>query len=492
MNASAQPFFLQALEALKRGDRRSAAALLIREIRDGNTAQKNLPSVAQLAAHIGEIDVAIEASRRWSPGSIDGLRGYWAMLGTYGRSDEALQDIRRQPVSIREHPSVLHIRGTIVNQFGRVEEAQDLFRRAIAKMPYAMQTWFALAMIKKFSPGDPDLAAMERLESIDAPAEVRASLSYALGKARQDCGDADRAFAHYSHGAELIRKQRPFDMKGHREAVEAMIGESGKQAMDELTPSRFEGQRSLFVTGLPRSGTTLTEQLLVGHPAVVDGAELNLFAIALTPVLGLAREKALRYQSSNGQDPWGAIARDYSHLLDMRFRSTDLVVDKSLGQTLLTGLILHSMPDARIAWLQRNPEDVALSCFRNYFTAGLAWTCSLTDIADYMRLEDRMLEHWKAVFPDRILIVPYEELVRSPGEWSRRLQQHFGLPVEAGLETSLPMDRAVRTASVTQVKQPISTSRIGQAAAFERHLGPFRERYYGRTSRERATADGTD
>ena len=96
------------------------------------------------------------------------------MLGTYGRSDEALQDIRRQPVSIREHPSVLHIRGTIVNQFGRVEEAQDLFRRAIAKMPYAMQTWFALAMIKKFSPGDPDLAAMERLESIDAPAEVRA------------------------------------------------------------------------------------------------------------------------------------------------------------------------------------------------------------------------------------------------------------------------------------------------------------------------------
>ena len=90
-------------------------------------------------------------------------------------------------------------------------------------------------------------------------------------------------------------------------------------------------------------------------------------------------------------------------MVDLRFGSSDLIVDKSLGQTILTGLILHSMPDARIAWLQRSPEDVALSCFRTYFTAGLAWTCSLTDIADYMRIEDQMLAHWREIFPDRIL-----------------------------------------------------------------------------------------
>lgn len=478
MNAQAIPFFTQALEALKRGDRRGAGALLGRQLHEGNTSQKNLPAVAQLAAHIGEIDLALDASRRWSPGSIEALLGYWAMLGTYGRSEEALEDIRRQPVSVREHPSVLHVRATIVNQFGRVDEAEDLFRRAIAKMPYAMQTWFALAMIKKFSPGDADLAAMERLESIDAPAEVRASLQYGLGKAREDCGDIDRAFSHYSTGAALIRAERPFDMTGHRAGVNEMLRDFDGEGLAMLAPSGFAGQRSLFVTGSPRSGTTLTEQMLVAHSSVVDGAELNLIAIALTPLLHFTRAQAIRYQQSGIADPWGEIARDYAHLLDMRFRSSELVVDKSLGQTMLTGLILHSMPDARIAWLQRNPEDIALSCFRTYFTAGLAWTCSLTDIADYMRLEDQMLAHWQSIFGDRILVVPYEEMVNAPAEWSERLQRHFGLPVQAGLDQLLPKNRAVRTASVTQVKQPISTSRIGQAHTFGKHLQPFRDRYY--------------
>jgi hypothetical protein len=96
-----------------------------------------------------------------------------------------------------------------------------------------------------------------------------------------------------------------------------------------------------------------------------------------------------------------------------------------------------------------------------------------------MRLEDRMLGHWQGLFPDRILVVPYEEMVRAPGEWSIKLQQHFGLAVETGIEAALPQDRAVLTASVTQAKEPISTSRIGISSVFERHLKPFRDRYYG-------------
>jgi hypothetical protein len=141
-------------------------------------------------------------------------------------------------------------------------------------------------------------------------------------------------------------------------------------------------------------------------------------------------------------------------------------------------LILHILPDARIAWLRRAPEDVALSCFRTYFATGLRWTWSLTDIADHMRPEDRLFEHWRALFPERILVVPYEELVSAPGKWSERLQRHFGLPLEPGLETLPREGRAIRTASVSQVREPISTTRIGQASAFERHLKPFRERYF--------------
>jgi tetratricopeptide (TPR) repeat protein len=480
VNAPPKPFFLQALDALKQGDRRGAATLLTRELREGNTAQKNLPSVAQLAAHVGEIELAVEASRRAiMPGSIDSLLAYWAILGTFERSEEALADIQRQPVSIREHPTVLHIRGNIVNQLARADEAEELFRRALAKSPGALQTWFALAMTKTFKPGDPDIAAMEQLERMPGtPPEPRASLCYGLGKAWEDCGDADRAFDYYSKGAALVRHQRPFDVSGYAAAAEQAVRDFTPDNLAKLIPSHFEGQRSLFVTGLPRSGTTLTEQMLVDSTVVSDGAELGLFPMAIMPLRGGNYADAVRYQESSAGNPWSEIAQDYAHLVDVRFGSRELVVDKSLGQSLLTGLILHSIPDARIAWLRRDPEDVAISCFRTYFTAGLTWTCSLTDIADYMRADDRLFEHWRAIYPDRILAVPYEELVRSPAEWSNRLGQHFGLQGETSAAEPPASRRAVSTASVAQARQPISTSRIGQAAAFERHLQPFRDRYY--------------
>ena len=480
MNDASKPFFFQALDALKLGDRRGAAVLLQRQLREGNTAQKNLPPVSELAAHIGEIDLAIEASRRWNPGSLESLLGVWALMGTYGRAAEALSEIERLPASLQDHPSVLHLRGTIATQFGRFEEARELYRRMLTKTPGSLQTWFALAMVKMFTPGDPDLAAMAELEKTAsaAPADARSAFYYGFGKALEDIGDIDGAFAAYSQGAAIRRAQDPFDAQAYSLAAEEIIRDFTPVNLARLRPSGCEGRRSLFVTGLPRSGTTLTEQMLVSHSAVVDGAELNLFETALMPVLGNSYANAARYSQSSGADPWGEIATDYAHLVDVHFRSSDLIVDKSLGQGFVIGLLLHSMPGARIAWLRRKPEDVAMSSFKTYFTTGLKWTCSLTDIAEYMRAEDRLFDHWRSTFPDRILTVPYEELVTAPASWSERLQWHFGLPFEPDLEERSRSGRSIRTASVGQVSEAISTSRIGQSAAFERHLQPFRDRYY--------------
>jgi hypothetical protein len=335
-------------------------------------------------------------------------------------------------------------------------------------------------MVKTFAPGDPDIAAMERLERQRGGApEMRASLHYALGKAAEDCGEVDRAFVWYARGAALQRQQRPFNVAGYRAAADRVIAEFTAANIARLRPSRLENQRSLFVTGLPRSGTTLTEQVLLGHSLVTDGAEVNLFRAALIPLLGGGIADALGYERrADSGDPWGDIGRDYGRLVDQRFRSPGLVVDKSLGQSLMIGPMLHALPNARVAWLRRAPEDVALSCFRTYFSSGLPWTWSLTNIADYMKAEDRLFEHWRNVFGERILVVPYEELVRDPAAWAERLQAHFGLPFEAGLEAASREGRAVGTASVGQVSRPISTARIGQAAAFAEHLKPFRDRYY--------------
>jgi len=481
--STAKPFFTQALDALKGGDRRGAALLLERELREGNTAARNLTSVFQLAVNIGEIEIAIDALRRASvPNSIDSLLPYWSALAMYGRSAEALAQIERQSSAIRNHPSVLHFRGTMANYFGRLEEAKKMFRQALSVAPDAMQTWFALSMVKTFKLGDPDLAAMESLESraVGGGFGQRASLCYGIGKAYEDLGDVDRAFAFYSRGASLQRPQGGFDTLQFRRIADQIIREYTSENLAKLTPSGFQDQRSLFVTGLPRSGTTLVEQILRGHSAVGGGDEVNLFGPALIPVQGIGINQAFAYQEGlNHSDPWGEIGRDYAHFIDMRFQSPGLVVDKSLGQALTIGLMLHSLPASRIAWLRRSPDDVALSCFRTYFSMGISWSWSLADIADYMQVEDQLFEHWCSVYPDRILVVPYEDLVRSPGDWAKTLQQHFGLDIEEGIETQSKAGRPIASASVNQVREQISTSRIGRSAAFERHLKPFRDRYYG-------------
>lgn len=482
MTSPAKPLFLQALDAVDAGDRRGAAALVERELREGNTAAKNLPAVSQFAANIGEFELAIEASRRaLVPGSIDALLAYWAMLGIYGRTHEALADIGRQSSQVLEHPAVLHCRGTIATQLGRFDEAQDLFRRAIARAPDMAPSWLSLATIKKFSSGDPDIAAMEQLERQPARShEAHAILSYALGKAYDDCGEPDRAFGCFERGATLRRGRAQFDLAGFSAAARAILCEFDAENLQQLIPSDFAGQRALFVTGLPRSGTTLVEQILLGHSAVADGEEVNLFWPAMIPTRGAGLENARAYERRSGSaDPWGDIARDYAHLIEQRFRTAELVVDKSLGQSLIIPIMLHAMPDARIAWLRRSPEDVALSCFSTYFSRGLSWTWSLNDIADYMRSEDALLAQWRKLFPDRILVVPYEELVESPADWAQRLQQHFGLPFEAGIEKGSKAERAIGSASVIQARQPMSTARVGRSAAYERHLKPFRDRYYG-------------
>jgi tetratricopeptide (TPR) repeat protein len=246
VNEPSKPYFTQALDALKQGERRAAAVILERQIRLGNTSAKNLGSVAQLAEHIGEVALAIEARRlAIEPGSIDLLLPYWAVLATYGRGAEALAEIERQPAAIRDAPEVLHFRGTVASQFGRGAEAEDLFRRALAKAPTAMQTWFALAMLKSFAPGDPDIAAMERLERHPgAPSDALASLYYALGKAAEDCGDIDLAFAHFARGAALRRAERPIDTAKYSLAADVVIRDFTTANLMKLEPSLATGATS--------------------------------------------------------------------------------------------------------------------------------------------------------------------------------------------------------------------------------------------------------
>ena len=475
---------LQAVEALRRADRDLAVSLLQQALREGAQHGLHWKSVAKLAATIGEIDLSLEASRRFAatpPASLERRLHYLGELAHFGRSAQVQTELQALPSSWQAHEAVLHFLGSLSGEQGDFAAAEAHYRGAIARSPLAPQSWFALAMLKRFDAGDPDLAAMVALRPSVArmAPDLHARYLYGLAKAHADIGDHDQAFALYGEGAALRRGIEPYPAGRLVAMTEALIRDFTPTGLKRLVPADAVEEAVIFVNGLPRSGTTLVEQMLTSHSAVVDGGELNLVRAALIPTGDYSMNGALAYQQRMARhpDPWGKLASDYRGMLAMRFGPVGRVVDKTLVQSHYMGLLLHALPNARVIWMRRDPADVALSCYRTYFTSSVPWSWSLRDIAHFMALEDRLHAHWSALFPDRILTVPYEALVHAPEQWMERVLSHVGLPPEPGVMAFHGSKRAVRTASVQQVRAPISTTRIGQAQALRAHLAPFHEAY---------------
>ncbi|AKH42456.1 tetratricopeptide (TPR) repeat protein [Altererythrobacter atlanticus] len=480
---SPKELILQTIEALTKGRREEALSRLQRLLQEGPASGDFYRSVARLASNIGEIDIALSAAGRFAatePQTLERKLFYWGQLVEYGRGAIAQTDVAALPETVRSNAAVQHFLGTVASQEGDFGKAEEHLREAIAQ-GIAPQSWFALAMIKRFSPGDPDLSEMQRLRSEMGrmPEESRAAFFYALGKAYDDCGDFDQAYENYREGAALRKSARPYDPAEVEGLTGTLIDEYSAAGLSLLAPSGVRHSRAIFVNGLPRSGTTLVEQILTTHSAVADGGEINLFRAAVTSTAGIGLAPALAYQNRIGDhaDPWGQVARTYERMLEMRFGPDGRIVDKTLLHSRLMGLLLHSLPDARVVWLRRRPADTALSCFRTYFSSEIPWSWSFGDIGHYFRQEDRLYRHWIEQFPDRILTVPYEELVSETENWVGRIAAFVGLEEEPQMHSPHLHKRSVRTASVGQVREPISTSRIGAAEAYQAYMSPFYEAY---------------
>ncbi|MGN6425092.1 MAG: sulfotransferase [Asticcacaulis sp.] len=482
---TAKPLVLQALDALNALDRRAAVALLRQDMANGPSAGQRWQSVAQLAGTIGETRLELEAMRRFAqtqPQTLNALLALCTLLARRARSDEALALLDSLPQPVQDLPSVLHFRGMAASEKGDFAHAESLFRKALAKSPLTVQSWFGLALIRKFAAGDADLSMMEGLNGdlpTDLPPDLRTQWVYTLAKVYDDVNDKAKAAALYQQGARIMRAAAPFDMTAQARLVESVIRDFTPEALAQLTPSQCDSQRAIFVNGLPRSGTTLVEQIISSHSDVKGGGELNLIRPALIPVGEGRFNEAMAYQQRVATaDPWGELGRDYLDMLEQRLGADLRVVDKSLDQSALVGLILHMLPQARMVWIRRNPDDCALSNFRTHFKDSLNWTWSFSDIAAFFRLEDRLHAHWTQLFPQRILTVAYEDLVSDPLSWTQRILSHVGLSEEPQVFAPHLQKRSVMTASVAQVRNPISTDRIGLSGGYEAMMAEFRAAYY--------------
>lgn len=473
----------QALEALKSHDRYRAVALLRQDMEITQGGGARWQSVARLAGTIGETDLEIEAMWRFaqtSPQTLDHILAYCTLLARRARTVEALQILDSLPDEAQRRASVVHFRAMAAAETGDFDLAERLFRQALAQAPFTVQTWFGLALIKTFKPDDPDIALMESLSPNLAPAspDLQTQWLYALAKAHDDTGDYSGAERLYREGAAIMHAAVPYNAAADRAFADKVVQTYSTAALQKLAASACLSERVIFVNGLPRSGTTLVEQILSSHSGVIGGGELNLARAALLPAATGTLADAEAYQARVASpDPWGDLGRDYLDMVRQRLGADKRVVDKSLNQSSALGLILHMLPKARVVWIRRNPEDCAMSAFRNHFKDSLSWTWSMTDIADHFRMEDSLYRHWLSIFPDRILSVPYEDLVAEPRSWIPRILDHVGLPPEPQVFEPHTLRRSVMTASVAQVRAPISANRVGTAERYPGLLAEFRQAY---------------
>jgi tetratricopeptide (TPR) repeat protein len=362
----------------------------------------------------------------------------------------------------------------VLLELGHMTAAKRAIERAIDLDPKAPAHYYGLSQVRRFAAGDPWFAAMEDLarEPLSLPNDGSVKLHFALGKAYADIGRHQTSFDHFLAGNALKRSAIVYD----EAATLAMFHD----IRNLFTPERMGalqgfGQRSdvpIFILGMPRSGTTLVEQILASHPQVFGGGELEL----------LPRLVARRGDRSGVEvEVAGLCAATVHHLateylagLRRLAPAATRITDKMPANFALVGFIHLALPEARIIHVRRNPIDTCVSCFSTLFTRGHPYTYDLAELGRYYRAYQAMMAHWQKTLPSgTILDVQYEDVVADINAQARRMLEHCGLPWDDVCLAFYETQRTVSTASAAQVRRPVYDTSVGRWRAYRGSLQPL-------------------
>ncbi len=366
--------------------------------------------------------------------------------------------------------------GNTLKTIGRQAEAIDAYRRAIGLRPDLSEAWWSLSNLKTFRFDDADVDAMQhQLESPALSDEARAQFSFALAKALEDRGEYARAFEQYDCGNRTRRKLENYDP-----VQTEVINERIRAVFDADFMARNAGSGDpdpspIFIVGLPRSGSTLIEQILASHSHVDATHELPEVGRLILQINRESRGKATYPEAVRDFDgeAWAKLGRSYIEATRQYRRDAPRFLDKNPNNFASMGLISLALPNARFINARRHPLDTCLSCYKQLFARGQPFTYDLVEIGEYYLEYDRMMTHWSAVLSDRVLDVQYEDVIADLQGQVRRMLVFCGLSWEDACLRFHETERAIRTASSEQVRRPIYDSSIGIWRHYERELAPL-------------------
>lgn len=467
--------------ALDRRDRREVNALVKALVDRRAQLGRQWRSLALVMTRNGEHRTAIAAMGLYADaeGTPQARLEQVLTLHNGGRVEQARSLLATLPPSVGAPGTWAYLLGSLESMAGAREPAREHLWQAVRETPDNGQAWLGLAMLDRADAAEDIAAAVIAHDPRRTGAAMRNADAFfhALGKVHDERGDRAEAFAAFAHGASVAAAHQPYDAAGEAGRARAVVASFDRDAIDRIAAAvSVDTNRPIFVTGNPRSGTTLVEHILTSHSAVGAGGELDIMRVVGQEIGGPMAADLERYVGRRSADD---LALLYDHLLDERFDEPGRVVDKRLLASRTLGLIASVLPKAPIIWMRRDPLDCAWSCFRTYFNQSSAWSHRLETIAHHFKLEDELLAVWRERLGDRLLVLSYEQLVTDPETEIRRILAHCGLDEEAGVFTPHENDRAVMTASVMQVRNPISRAGIGVAEPYRGFMQPFIDAYYG-------------
>jgi len=437
---------------------------------------------------LGRLEEAIRAYRkalRLEPDEADACNNLANALKDAGRLDEALS-LYDRAIGLRRpgRDRALANKALLLMEMGALSGAREAVREALADNPDCVPAWHIQALLKTFEPDDPDLQTLERLlgraDALGMPVESRIRLNIALGKAWLDAGDDERAFACLEEGNRLKRSTVRYDARLAGERITAVANTFSMELLQRFagTGAGHPSEAPVFVMGMPRSGTTLVEQILASHPEVHGAGELQVLR-QLVPGLSTLEPDpcpplypALLARCSPAD--LARMGQEYVARVCDPYPDKRRVIDKMPVNFLYAGLIHLVLPNARIIHCRRDPVDTCLSCYMRTFTGDVSFAYDLYELGHYYRHYSALMDHWRALLPPRCYLeVRYEDIVEDLEREARRMVEFCGLSWDAACLRFHQNERPVHTASATEVRRPIYRTSVGRWRPYARHLAPL-------------------
>lgn len=443
------------------------------------SAQRKLEMFADAVESFGKaIDIDPEYANAW----FNRANSCWELE----RFADAAESYKKAYDLDKNMPEIDAYLAAMAFQTGDLEEGVLHYRRALEKDPDNSEAAYHLAQNKTFTGAeDPDFKALERLNaSAKQKAHSKEWLSYlnfALAKAYRDFGDDEKSFERLDYANSLKRQSWNISADRFEDIYSEMgklIALSGKENLEKLKDAAMDADTPVFIVGMPRSGTTLTEQILASHPDVFGAGELKAFGNAVMKNLGNPADgaKLLPYEEiARGltSQTLRRIGEEYLKRINGISTGKKHVTDKMPFNFFWIGLIKTVFPKAKIIHCRRDPVDVCLSIYQRIFFDDIHWGYNQTELGRYYKHYERIMAHWENLFPGEIHHQKYEDMVSDQEGQTRKLLEFCGLGWDDRCLKFYEHKRVVRTASMQQVRKPIYRDSAKRWKKYEKHIAPL-------------------